>query len=203
MNAPQGSEAWRLARAGHCTASCFKDVLARIKVGEAAGRRNYRMQLVTERLTGIPQDDYTNAAMQWGIEQEPYARESYENETGNMVLQSEFVKGEEWTGCSPDGLIGTDGLTQIKCPFKSVIHLETLTDGIVPSEHVAQIQGELWVTGREWSDFVSFDPRMPEKLRLFVKRVQRDEDYIAKLAAEVNAFLVEVEKLHQQILRMA
>lgn len=202
MNAPQGTAAWLSERAGHCTASRFKDVLASIKVGEAATRRNYRMQLVTERLTGIPQESYTNFAMQWGTDTEPFAREAYEIETGDVVEQTGFLllPGTPWVGCSPDGLLGTDGGLEIKCPERSVIHVETLQGGSVPTEHVAQIQGSMWVTGRQWWDFVSFDPRMPERLRLYVQRVKRDKAYIENLAKQVATFLAEVDKLHKQLL---
>ena len=202
MNAPQGTVAWLAERAGHCTASRFKDVLAAIKVGEAATRRNYRMQLVTERLTGIPQESYHNAAMQWGTDTEPYAREAYEIETGDVVEQAGFLPHSDmpWVGCSPDGLLGIEGGIEIKCPERSVIHVETLQGGSVPTEHVAQIQGSMWVTGRRFWDFVSYDPRMPEKLRLYIQRVKRDDEYIANLAKQVALFLAEVDKLHKQLL---
>lgn len=205
MNAPQGSEAWALARAGHCTASRFADVLAKIKTGEAASRRNYRLQLVTERLTCQPVEGYKNAAMEWGNEQEAAARDAYEARTGVLVDQAGFLThpNVEWCGASPDGLIGSDGAIEIKCPFVSTVHVETLLAGGAPSEHTAQIQGLLWVTGRAWCDFVSFDPRMPEGLQLFVARVLRDEAYITALAAEVNRFLAEVGELTEQLTKRA
>jgi len=202
MNAPQGSEAWLLDRAGHCTASRFADVLAKIKTGEASSRRNYRLQLVTERLTERPVEGYKNAAMEWGSEQEPNARDAYEARTGALVDVSEFIRHPEvkWSGCSPDGLLGDDGVLEIKCPHVSTVHVETLLAGGYPSGHVAQIQGLLWVTGRQWCDFVSFDPRMPEHLQLYTFRVERDEAYIETLAAEVSRFLAEVEELTAKLL---
>ena len=205
MNAPQGSEAWFLARAGHCTASRFSDVLARVKSGEAASRRNYRLQLVTERLTCQPVEGYKNAAMEWGNEQEPNARDAYEARYGVLVEPADFLKhpAVEWTGASPDGLLGDDGLLEIKCPFVSTIHVETVLAGECPSDHRAQIQGQLWVTGRKWCDFLSFDPRMPENLQLFVFRVQRDEEYIAALAEEVKRFLAEVAELAERLMKRA
>ena len=203
MNAPQGSEAWLLARVGRCTASRFADVLAKIKTGEASSRRNYRLQLVTERLTGRPVEGYKNAAMEWGSEQEPNARDAYEARTGALVDVSEFIRHPEveWSGCSPDGLLGDDGVLEIKCPYVSTVHVETLLAGGYPSDHRAQIQGSLWVTGRRWCDFVSFDSRMPEHLQLYVFRVERDEAYIAMLAEEVRRFLVEVESLTAQLMK--
>lgn len=204
MSAPQGSEAWLVERAGHATASRFKDVLATIRTGEAATRRNYRLQLVTERLTGIPCETYQNAAMAWGTEQEPFGLEAYEAETGEIVERVGFLKHPvmTWAGASPDGLIGTDGGIEAKCPYQSTVHVETLQGGM-PAEHIAQVQGNLWVTGRKWWDFISFDPRMPPKLQLYVERIKRDEDYIAKLAEAVKVFLTEVEKQHQWLMLRA
>lgn len=201
----QGSNEWLIARAGHCTASRFADVLANVKSGgEAATRRNYRMQLVTERLTGIPVETYKNAAMEHGTLNEPLAREEYEARTGELVCQVGFIHhpAVPWCGASPDGLVSDDGAIEIKAPYVSMVHVEILRGG-VPSEHIAQIQGVLWVTGRQWCDFVSFDPRMPEKLRLHVQRVPRDEAYIGKLAEQVSNFLAEVEALHSELMKRA
>lgn len=200
----QGTPEWLAARAGHCTASRFKDVLATIKTGEAATRRNYRIQLVTERLTGQPCETYTNTAMAWGTEQESHARAFYEAETGDMVSEVGFIvhPGMTWTGASPDGLVGEDGAIEIKCPFQSTVHVETLQSGM-PNEHIAQIQGVLWVTGRQWCDFVSFDPRMPEKLKMHVQRIERNAGYIEQLATNVTAFLAEVSAQHESLLKRA
>ncbi len=196
----QGSLEWLAARAGRVTASCFHNVMATVKVGEASKRRDYRWQLVTERLTGQPCEGYTNAAMAWGHEQESFAREAYEAETGELVQQTGLILWPdcEWVGCSPDGLIGEDGGIEIKCPYNSVIHVETLEGGM-PSEHRWQVQGAMWVTDRAWWDFVSFDPRMPEKLQLYVERIKRDDACIEKLAAGVVRFLGEVDAMHQRL----
>jgi len=162
----QGSIEWFQERAGKATASRFKDIIATIKSGEAAVRRNYKAQLVVERLTGVAQETYTNAAMQYGTETEPLARIAYEFRTDNKVSEVGFIQHKELlAGCSPDGLIGTDGGVEIKCPFQSAVHIETLLNGM-PKEHMAQIQGTLWITGRSWWDFVSFDPRLPAHLQL-------------------------------------
>jgi hypothetical protein len=186
MNAPQGTEAWLAERAGHASASTFKDILAKIKSGEAASRRQLRLKLATERLTGLPVETYKNAAMEWGNQTESLARLAYE------AAKHPSVK---WCGGSPDGLIGDDGGFEAKCPFVSTVHVETLLNGGIPSEHMAQVQGLMWVTNRKWWDFVSFDPRMPAHLQLHVFRVNRDEGYIKQLAADVVVFLNEVDLL--------
>lgn len=202
MNAPaQGSMEWLAARAGHATASRFKDILATIKTGEAATRRSYRMQLVTERLTGLPVESYKNAAMEWGTNTEPLARMAYEALTGSLVEEAPFILHPtiKWVGASPDGLVGEDGMVEIKCPFQSTVHVETLQVGM-PPEHVAQIQGNLWVNGRAWCDFICFDPRMPERLTVFTQRITRDDEYIRTLRLAVAKFLDEVDALYSELM---
>lgn len=195
MESNQGSAEWLRERSGHVTCSRLKDVMAKVKQGEAAGRRNYRIALITERLTGEPLETYTNAAMAWGTQQEPYARMAYEVETGAFVEEAGFIKHPTipWVGGSPDGLIGEDGLIEIKCPYVSSVHVETILSGEMPSDHYQQVQGLMWVTGRCWVDFCSFDPRMPEHLRLFMTRIDRDDDYIKSMEAEAHRFLSEIE----------
>lgn len=190
----QRSPEWFAARIGKATASNFSDVLAKLKSGgEAASRKNYRARLVVERLTGRPLESYTNAAMQQGIDREPMARLAYEAETGNMVEEVGFIAHPTLeAGASPDGLIGTNGLQEIKCP-QLATHLDYLNLDAEPPEYTAQIQGQLWICGREWTDFVSFNPDFPEHLQLIVRRIHRDDAFIAKLAAEVAQFLDEVQ----------
>lgn len=197
----QGSAQWLAARAGHVTASRLKDVMAKGKSGEAAVRRGYRVQLVTERLTGLPQESYKNAAMEHGTEMEPQARMAYEAVTGNMVFEKGFIKHPEidWLGASPDGLVDSAGGVEIKCPFNSAVHVETLSSGM-PTEHTAQVQGCMWVTGRDWWDFISFDPRMPAHLRLYVERIARDGEYIKGLEKAVSIFLTEVDAMTKQLM---
>lgn len=188
----QRSDEWFAARLGKATASNFRKILATVKSGEAADRRNYRAQLVIERLTGQRQDGFSNAAMQWGTEQEPFARIAYMAERGVDVPEVGFIAHEKLlAGCSPDGVIEETGLVEIKCPV-SATHIETLKAQQMPIEHIPQVQGQLWITGREWCDFISYDPRMPEKLQMFIQRIQRDEQYIKVLAGEVEKFLNEV-----------
>ena len=188
----QRTDEWYAARLGRATASNFGKVLAKIKTGEAADRRNYRAQLVIERLTGNRQEGYSNAAMQWGTEQEPFARIAYMADRGVDVQEVGFIQHATlMAGCSPDGLIAADGLIEIKCPV-SATHIETLKTQHMPLEHMPQVQGQMWIAGREWCDFVSYDPRMPEKLQMFVQRIPRDDQYIKALAFEVERFLEEV-----------
>lgn len=201
MNAPQRTAEWFAERAGCCTASRAADVLARIKTGEAATRRKYRIQLCTERLTGVPVQGYQNAAMLWGTETEPEARMAFEAERGAFVEEVGFCRHPEivYCGASPDGTIGDEGLLEIKCP-ESTTHLEWMSQERVPPEHIPQIQFQLWVTGRKWCDFVSYDPRFPEHLRLYVVRVERDLKFIENLSAEVCNFLAEVDTLYHRLM---
>lgn len=189
----QGSPEWREARAGKLTASRFCDVMAKVKTGEAATRRGYRWEVLTERLTGQPVEGYSNKAMEWGTAHEGQAREAYEAETGELVECAGLILHPKhpMVGCSPDGLVGPKGGCEIKCPFSSVVHVQTLKGGM-PSEHRPQVQGAMWVTERDWWDFVSFDPRMPEHLQLYIERIPRDDAYIAELAAECMRFDAEV-----------
>ena len=198
----QQSDEWFKQRIGKATGSRFKDIIAKIKSGEAAARRNYRAQLVLERLTGSREETYTNAAMQWGNDNEPLARVAYEAKTGLVVVEVDFINHESlMAGVSPDGLVDDEGGIEIKCPYQSAIHLETLKNGM-PDEHMAQVQGAMWITGRKWWDFISYDPRFPDAIQLYVQRVERDEKYIGDLEREVIKFLSEVDAELEQILKM-
>lgn len=192
--AEQGSAAWLYERVGYVTASRFNAVIAKTKAGKpTAEREKYLMELVVERITGQPQDHFTSAAMQWGIEQEKASRMDYEAHSGRMIEETGFIKHPTlpMVGGSPDGLIGEDGGWESKSPFNSAVHIYTLLDG-VPEEHIAQCQGLMWITGRKWWDFQSYDPRLPEPLCRFVHRIERDEKYIAQLEKEVIEFSAEV-----------
>lgn len=187
----QRSEEWFQARLGKVTASRVADVLAKIKSGESASRRNYKIQLVSERLTGEKQETYINQAMQDGIDREFYARERYVQQHGE-VEEVGFVQHPTLeAGASPDGLVGDDGLIEIKCPLGTT-HTETLMTQEVPSKYIPQIQFQLLCTGRKWCDFISFNPMFPEHLQLFVKRVDADHVYQKELEVEVSKFLNEV-----------
>ena len=195
LDFPQGSDEWLASRAGKVTASRIADVMAKIKTGEAAARRDYRAQIVAEILTGRPQDGgFTNAEMQWGTEQEPFARSAYEVQTGVMVDQVGLVlhPSIDRAAASPDGLAG-DGLVEIKCP-KTATHLQYLLDGEVPPKYEPQMLWQMACAERPWCDFVSFDPRLPDDLQLFVVRFKRDDERIAAMEAEVKAFLAGVDE---------
>lgn len=190
----QGSADWFAARLGKVTASRVSDVIAKTKSGWSASRANYMAQLVAERLTGQPQESYSNAAMQWGIEQEPLARAAYEFRTDATVTPAWFIEHPKiaMSGASPDGLIGDVGLVEIKCPTTAT-HIETLIGKSTPDKYLAQMQWQMACTGAKWCDFVSFDPRLPEAMRLFVSRVHRDDERIKELEKEVLAFLAELD----------
>ena len=191
----QGTDEWFAIRCGKVTASRVADVIATTKSGYSASRANYEAQLICEILTGKPAESYSNAAMQWGTETEPLARAHYELKTGNMVNQIGFVEHPmiEQAGASPDGLIGEDGCIEIKCPNTST-HLDTLLSQKVPSKYITQMTWQMVCTGRKWCDFVSYDPRLPENLQLYIERIELDEDYAKKLQNEVVMFLVEVNE---------
>lgn len=189
----QGTDAWKLERLGKVTASRVADLIAKTKTGWGASRANYAAQLIAERLTGVPQESFTNAAMQWGTATEPEAVAAYEFYREASVGRVGFVPHPriDMAGCSPDGLVGNDGLIECKCPLTKT-HIETLLSGKVPSDYIPQMQFQMAVTGRAWCDFVSFDPRMPEEMRLFIARVERDDKYIAEIEQLIGDFLAEV-----------
>lgn len=195
MEIVQGSPEWFQARLGKVTASRVADVIAKTRSGYSTSRANYAAQLIAERLTGNVEATFTNAAMQWGTEKEPEARETYEFYHDAQVVQIGFVDHPtiSMTGASPDGLVGDDGMIEIKCP-NTATHLDTLEGQSVPAKYVTQIQWQLACTGRKWCDFASYDPRLPEDLRLFVRRIERDDAMIAELEAEVSGFLAEVAR---------
>ena len=196
----QGSEAWHLMRLGKITASRINDVVAMIKTGEAATRADYRIELVCERLTGKPTEGFTNSHMERGIELEPFARSAYEIATATFVDQVAFVDHPRLknTGASPDGLVGDEGLIEIKCPAVKT-HIKTLVDKKAPSKYMNQMQWQMACTKRLWVDFVSYCPELPENMQLFVKRVERDNGIIAELESKVLEFDEEVEAVIQQL----
>ena len=199
MTIEQGTIEWHLQRLGKVTASRVADVLSKGKSGESASRKNYRTELVVQRLTGVPGESFTSAAMEWGTATEPLARIAYEATMGIFVNQVAFIEHPTITnfGCSPDGVIG-DGLIEIKCPNSST-HIEYLTDDKPPSKYIPQMQCQMAVTGSKWCDFVSFDPRLPNDLQLFVVRLERDEEYIEAMETEVKKFLSEVEEMFTKL----
>jgi len=195
----QGTPEWFAERCGKVTASRMADLTATTRNGYGASRANYMAQLIAERLTGVPQDSYSNAAMQWGTEQEPLARAAYSFHRDAEVVEVGFILHPKIadSGASPDGTVGDVGLVEIKCP-NTATHIDTLLSGSVPEKYVKQMQWQMACADRAWCDFASFDPRMPERLRLFVKRIERDDKMIADLEDEVVKFLAELsEKIIQ------
>lgn len=193
----QGSREWTDMRSGLVTASRAADVVAMLKKGgEKAERRDYRSELISEILTGhpYPQSAAFARQVQWGIEQEPFARAAYEMQRGVLTDTPGFVLHPTIPrfGASPDGFVGDDGLIQIKCPTTAT-HLNWILAGTVPTEHCPQMLAEMSCTGRDWCDFVSFDPRLPAHLQLFVRRYERDENLISALEKEVIHFTAELD----------
>ena len=195
IDCEQNSAEWLAARCGSLGASSIADMVAKTRTGWGASRFNLAAKLVCERLTGTPQESYTNAAMQWGHDTEPQARAMYEfmrdvavQQVG-LVLHPSISKSH----ASPDGLVGDDGLIEIKCP-NTATHIETLLSEDVEGKYVKQMQWQMACCGREWCDFVSFDPRLPAEMQMFVQRVRRDDEFIAELEREARLFLAEIDK---------
>lgn len=195
ITADQRSPEWFHARLGRLTGSRAADMLATIKTGEAAARRDLRTQLVCERLTSSLQEDvFVNAAMQRGIDCEPLAFAAYESLTGNVAERTGFLSHNTLqVGCSLDGHIGAfAGILEAKCP-KSATHLSYLRSGKVPPAYLPQIVHNLWVSGAGWADFLSFDDRFPPPLQTFLVRVERNEQEITSYALAAALFLSEVQ----------
>ena len=191
----QRSNEWFAARCGSLGASQLADALAKTKSGWGASRANLRAKLVVERLTGQQEESFTSAAMQWGVDKEEEARTAYSFLTGRNVVEVGLYKHPTIIGshASPDGLVDDDGCLEIKCP-NSATHIETLKSNQVAHKYLLQMQWQMACADRQWCDFVSFDPRMPEHLMMYVQRVQRDDDMLATLETEVRAFLAEVDE---------
>lgn len=195
----QGSQEWFKARCGMVTASRVSDVIAKTKTGYSASRQNYLAQLVAERLTGQTAESYSNAAMEWGTQQEPFAMAMYEEHSDVLVDQVGFVLHPTiaCAGASPDGFAG-DGLVEIKCP-NTATHLDYLLGKGVPSKYKPQMAWQMACTGRKWCDFVSYDPRLSERHQLFIVRYTPEEGYIESLEGEVRKFLEEVDNVIKQL----
>ena len=190
----QGTPEWHQMRLGKVTASRVADILAKTKTGPSASRQNYLIELAIQRTTGIIQESYSNSAMEWGTQTEPQARVAYEVTTNNFVDKVAFIDHPsiKWFGCSPDGLVSDRGLLEIKCP-NSATHWEYFKSKKPPQKYFIQMQAQIAVTNKDWCDFVSFDPRMPDRSQLLIVRIDRDEAFIAEMEAEIKKFLDEVE----------
>lgn len=200
LSAPQGGDAWHAQRRGKVTASRVADVIKKTKSGYSTSRKNYAAQLLCERLTGKTAEGFSSAAMQWGIDKEPEARVAYEFMKNATVDLVSFVDHPSiaMSGASPDGLVGADGLVEIKC-CNTATHLETLLSGEIDPDYITQIQWQLACTQRKWCDYVGFDPRLPAHLQLFIKRIDRDQRTIIELETEVSSF---IRELDMQIARL-
>lgn len=197
----QGSTEWRLARCGKLGASRVADAIAKTRTGGwGASRANLLAELIAERLTGVPNGGYQSAAMMHGTETEPDARAAYAFRMDATVTEVGFIDHPtlQMTGASPDGFVGEDGLVECKCPNTST-HIDTLLGQSVPGKYVHQMQWQMACTGRKWCDFVSFDPRLPEAMRLFIRRVKRDDDAIDNLFGEIMTFLRELDMKERQL----
>jgi len=190
----QGSPEWFAARCGKVTASRIADIMAKTKSGPSASRKNYAAQLIAERLTGTVGESFSNAAMQWGTQTEPEARAAYEFWRNATVEEVGFVDHPTIAKCgaSPDGLVGAAGLVEIKCP-NTATHLDTLEGGTIDKKYMLQMQWQMACTERQWCDFVSYDPRLPETFKIHIQRVELDESLVAEISAEVSAFLAEID----------
>lgn len=200
----QGTAEWLRARSGVFTASAFADLMAVTRSGPSTSRARLITKLAIERITGEPQVTFQNDAMRRGSELEPFARAAYEAETGHLVQTVGLALHDDFAfvGASVDGLVGNDGLVEFKCPDNQDKHVQALRTGAHAEEYAWQIQGQLWVSGRKWTDAVSFDPRFPEGLQLAIVRVQRDEAAIAKLSAACIAANDEAVALVDELLSM-
>ena len=198
----QGTEEWFAQRLGKVTASRVSDVMAKTKSGAGAGRKNYMMELLCQRLTGQREEGFTSAAMLRGIELEPVARSAYEIATGDIVTEAGFVIHPEQpqTGASPDGYVGLGGLIEIKCP-NTAQHIAVLQSGCADPKYVSQMQHQMACTKALYCDFVSFDDRLPEALQIVIVRVERDEAFIARMMSDINLFLQELDKLESDMLK--
>jgi len=190
----QGTPEWFAARLGNVTASRVADVIAKTKSGYSASRDNYMAQLICERMTNTVAESFSSPAMQWGTETEPLARAAYESLADVLVDEVGYIAHPtiERAGASPDGLVGLFGLLEIKCP-NTATHIDTLISEQVPTKYITQMQWQMSCTGRTWADFVSFDPRLPSGLQMFVKRIEFDAEYVAMLKEEVIKFLAELD----------
>jgi len=202
----QGTEQWLADRAGKITASRFKDVMAWGKPDKYGkrepqkARTTYMLELCFERLSQKPKHQAKSASMRWGTEQEPFAHEAYEMLTGNCVNHIGFIAHPkyDWLGCSPDGLVNSDGGIESKCPYSESVHITTWLEGM-PEEHMAQVQGCMFVTGRKWWDFLSFDPRQSEDCQLYIQTIYRDEKYLENLHTELVQFNLELNRMVDEV----
>jgi exodeoxyribonuclease (lambda-induced) len=198
VDVEQGSEEWLKLRLGLVSASRFKDIMTNPRSNTelfSATAKSYMLELIAEILTG-EQKEVTGKALEWGSNNEKNAQIEYAFEQGVTVDEIGIcLTDDKQIGASPDGFVGDDGGIEIKCPYNSANHIATVVSGEMPKEHMAQVQGNMLVNGRKWWDFVSYDPRIDGKGRIFITRIERDEEYIAKLEEKLTAFLIEMKRI--------
>jgi putative phage-type endonuclease len=199
----QRSAEWFEQRCGKVTASRIADLMAKTKSGWGASRANYKAQLIVERVTGCVADSYTNTAMQWGIDTEPQAIAVYEAVRLCEVAPAPFFEHPSITlaGASPDGLVGDLGLLEVKCP-NTATHIDTMLSGKIAGKYLLQMQWQMACTGREWCDFVSYDPRVGSELAIWIKRIERDNGKIAEIEAAVVEFINEIDETVSKLEQM-
>jgi putative phage-type endonuclease len=200
----QGSAEWFASRLGKVTASKVYDVMAKTKSGYGAARKNYMMELLCQRLTGAREEGFTNAAMQRGNDLEPMARGRYEIENDLLVSETGLIDHPEIEGfaASPDGVVGDDGLIEIKCP-NTATHIDFMKTGKINPRYLSQMTAQMLCTGRNWCDFVSFDDRLPENLEYRVQRYELDKAFAIEMLFEVRKFLDELSALETDMTELA
>lgn len=191
----QGTDEWFRARLGNVTPSRLIDIMPGPR-GYRASRNNYIAEKVCERLTGEIPESFTSKAMEWGTNTEPLARAAYEAHTGVMVTEVGYLPHPtiDHFGGSPDALVGDDGLIEIKCP-NTATHIDTLINGTVKPDYMWQMYGYMIITDRLWCDFVSYDPRMPDKHSLYISRFERNNENVELILAEVQKTLDEIDNM--------
>lgn len=198
VNVEQGSEEWLRLRLGLVSSSRFKDIMTNPRSKTelfSATAKSYMLELIAEILTG-EQKEISGRPLDWGKDHEMSAQIEYAFEQGVTVDEIGIcLTNDKQIGASPDGFVGDDGGLEIKCPYNSANHIATVVAGDMPKEHMAQVQGNMLVNGRQWWDFVSYDPRIDGKGRIFITRIKRNEEYIAKLQEKLTAFLVEMKRI--------
>lgn len=200
----QRSEEWFTQRLGKVTASRVADVMATTKSGPAASRVNYMMELLCQRLTGAREEGFTSAAMQRGTDLEPIARSAYEVESGLIVSETGFIQHPKIAGfgASPDGLVGVDGMLEIKCP-NTAQHVEFMRSKLPPTKYQWQMLAQMSCSGRDWVDFVSFDDRLPEPLQYRCVRFHADTKRISEMERAIEEFLTELDDLESEMMKEA
>ena len=198
VDVEQGSDNWLAIRLGLISASRFKDIMTNGRgSGLSVTANSYMRSLIAEVLTN-QQAEISGKALEWGSYHESLAIDEYVFETGNTVESIGIcLSDDRCIGASPDGFVGDDGMIEVKCPYNSTNHINTVIDGM-PKDHMAQIQGNLWVNGRQWCDFISFDTRVEHESRLYVERILRDDKYIADLENKASEFLLEMKRALKQ-----